>query len=91
MDAATTHLHAEGHPGARPGRLRCGASREEIMEALELASVLGIHTGTLAVPISLEVVEEATGPDAGPTAHRGTSPELPCRSAASLPRSVDTC
>jgi len=91
VDAATTHLHAEGHPGARPGRLRCGASREEIMEALELASVLGIHTGTLAVPISLEVVEEATGPDAGPTAHRGTSPELPCRSAASLPRSVDTC
>jgi hypothetical protein len=71
--------------------MRCGASREEIMEVLELASVLGIHTGTLAVPISLEEVEEAAGPDAGPTAHRGTSPELPCGSAASLPRSVDTC
>ena len=72
-------------------RLRDGATREEIMEVLELANVLGIHTCALAVPISLEALEEGVGPDAGPTAHRGTSPELTRGSIASLPRSVDTC
>jgi alkylhydroperoxidase/carboxymuconolactone decarboxylase family protein YurZ len=34
--------------------LRHGATSQEIMEVLQLVSVLGIHSATLGVPILLE-------------------------------------
>jgi alkylhydroperoxidase/carboxymuconolactone decarboxylase family protein YurZ len=60
VDASTTHLHADGTRAHIQAALRAGATQAEIMEVLELTSVLGIHTCTLAVPILLE---EASGPD----------------------------
>ena len=62
IDAATTHLY---NPGTRihiANALRHGASRDEIMEVLMIASVLGIHTLTDSVPIMMEVLK-ASGKD----------------------------
>jgi len=59
IDAATTHLY---NPGTRihiANALRHGASKEEIMEVLMIASVLGIHTITDSVPILIDVLKAA--------------------------------
>lgn len=64
VDASTTHLHAEGTRAHIRAALAHGATKEEVMEVLELTSVLGIHTATLAVPILLDELQRA-GP-AGP-------------------------
>jgi alkylhydroperoxidase/carboxymuconolactone decarboxylase family protein YurZ len=53
-DAATTHLHAEGTRAHIRAALRHGAAPAQVMEVLEVTSVLGIHTCTLAVPILLD-------------------------------------
>jgi alkylhydroperoxidase/carboxymuconolactone decarboxylase family protein YurZ len=58
VDAATTHLHADGTRAHIRAALRHGATREEVMEVLELATLLGIHTCTLAVPILMEELAE---------------------------------
>jgi alkylhydroperoxidase/carboxymuconolactone decarboxylase family protein YurZ len=39
--------------------IRLGATRQEIMEVLELTRVLGIHSTTHGVPILLEELEAA--------------------------------
>jgi alkylhydroperoxidase/carboxymuconolactone decarboxylase family protein YurZ len=59
IDAATTHLY---NPGTRihiANALRHGATKEEIMEVLMIASVLGIHTITDSVPILIDVLKAA--------------------------------
>jgi alkylhydroperoxidase/carboxymuconolactone decarboxylase family protein YurZ len=56
VDAATTHLHADGARAHIRAALRHGATREEVMEVLELATLLGIHSCTMAVPILAEEV-----------------------------------
>ena len=56
IDISTTHLYEKGTRVHMQNALEYGASREEIMEVMELASVLGIHTVTDSVPI---LVEEA--------------------------------
>ncbi|WP_227378148.1 carboxymuconolactone decarboxylase family protein [Haladaptatus halobius] len=56
IDVATTHLYLPGLRVHIQNALSYGATREEIMEVFELASVLGIHTITDSVPI---LVEEA--------------------------------
>jgi alkylhydroperoxidase/carboxymuconolactone decarboxylase family protein YurZ len=61
VDAATTHLHADGTRAHIRAALRHGATRDEVMEVLELATMIGIHTCTLAVPILLEELERAEG------------------------------
>jgi alkylhydroperoxidase/carboxymuconolactone decarboxylase family protein YurZ len=54
IDAATTHLYQPGLRQHIRNALRYGATKEEIMEVFELASVLGIHTCTEGVPILLD-------------------------------------
>lgn len=54
IDASTTHLYEPGLRVHIRNALSYGATREEIMEVLELTSVLGIHTCTVGVPILLE-------------------------------------
>lgn len=56
IDCNTTHLYNKGTRVHMQNALEYGATREEIMEVFELASVLGIHTITDSVPI---LVEEA--------------------------------
>jgi alkylhydroperoxidase/carboxymuconolactone decarboxylase family protein YurZ len=54
IDASTTHLYEPGLRTHMRNALGYGATKEEIMEVLELVSVLGIHSCTLGVPILLE-------------------------------------
>jgi alkylhydroperoxidase/carboxymuconolactone decarboxylase family protein YurZ len=54
IDASTTHLYEPGLRQHIRNALSYGATKEEVMEVLELVSVLGIHTCTVGVPILLE-------------------------------------
>lgn len=51
FDAATTHLHERGLKIHMRNALRYGATLEEIMEVLELASLMGIHGPLVSAPI----------------------------------------
>ena len=59
IDAATTHLYLPGLRQHISNAIRYGATREEIMEVLELTSVLGIHTCTEGVPVLMEELAKA--------------------------------
>lgn len=54
IDASTTHLYEPGLRVHIKNALNYGATKEEVMEVLELTSVLGIHTCTMGVPILME-------------------------------------
>lgn len=57
-DACATQLYAPGVAHHIERALAFGATREELMEVLELVSTIGIHTSNVGVPILLEVLEE---------------------------------
>jgi alkylhydroperoxidase/carboxymuconolactone decarboxylase family protein YurZ len=57
IDASTTHLYEPGLRQHIRNALSYGATKQEIMEVLELTSVLGIHSCTLGVPVLLEEFE----------------------------------
>jgi alkylhydroperoxidase/carboxymuconolactone decarboxylase family protein YurZ len=64
-DAAATHLYTPGIRQHIRAALAFGASKEEIMEVLELTCTLGIHAANIGVPLLLEVLTEEgirTGP-----------------------------
>lgn len=54
INAATTHLYAPGVRRHIANALRLGATRDEILEVIQLTTVLGIHAANLAVPILVE-------------------------------------
>ena len=58
MDAACTHLHEPGIRVHTAAAIKAGATKEEIMETLELSSVLGVHAVSVGVPTLLEVLLE---------------------------------
>jgi alkylhydroperoxidase/carboxymuconolactone decarboxylase family protein YurZ len=62
MDAAATHLFVPGIRQHIRNALEYGATREEIMEVLELTSTLGIHACNIGVPILVEELEAAGKP-----------------------------
>ncbi|MQA08968.1 MAG: carboxymuconolactone decarboxylase family protein [Pseudonocardiaceae bacterium] len=69
IDASTTHLYEPGLRQHIRNALAYGATKEEIMEVLELTSVLGIHTCILGVPVLLEEFEahqKSAGNGSGP-------------------------
>jgi alkylhydroperoxidase/carboxymuconolactone decarboxylase family protein YurZ len=55
--AAATHLYAPGIAQHLRAAILFGATREELMEVLELASTVGIHASNVGVPVLLEVLE----------------------------------
>jgi alkylhydroperoxidase/carboxymuconolactone decarboxylase family protein YurZ len=57
--SACTNLNAEGTRRHIRGSLDAGATREEIMMILKMASLLSIHTCSLAAPILLEEAQAA--------------------------------
>lgn len=59
IDASTTHLYLPGLRQHIRNAIRHGATRAEIMEVFELASVLGIHSCTEGVPLLLEEIAAA--------------------------------
>lgn len=56
--AAATHLYAPGIHRQVHNALDAGASREEIVEVLQLTATLGIHACNIGVPLLQEVLEE---------------------------------
>jgi alkylhydroperoxidase/carboxymuconolactone decarboxylase family protein YurZ len=59
VNAACTNLNADGTRRHIRGALDAGATREEILMVLKMASLLSIHTCSLAAPILLEEAKAA--------------------------------
>lgn len=58
VNASSTHLFAPGIQMHLKAALDFGATREELMEVLELTSTVGIHASNVAMPILAEVLQE---------------------------------
>ena len=58
VNAATTHLWAPGVRRHIRNALREGATQEEILEVIQLTSIMGIHSLTLGAPILQDEVTE---------------------------------
>jgi alkylhydroperoxidase/carboxymuconolactone decarboxylase family protein YurZ len=61
FDASATHMYVPGLRQHIENALAYGATPAEVMEVLELASTIGIHTCVVAVPILLEELARAEG------------------------------
>ena len=59
FDVAATHLYVKGLRQHIRNALGYGATREEVMEVIEIASVLGIHAANVGVPILVEELAAA--------------------------------
>jgi alkylhydroperoxidase/carboxymuconolactone decarboxylase family protein YurZ len=59
VNAACTNLNADGVRQHIRGALDAGATREEVLMVLKMASLLSIHTCSLAAPILLEEAQAA--------------------------------
>lgn len=65
INAATTHLYGPGVRRHIRNALAHGATREEIVEAIQLTTLLGIHSSNLALPILAEELQARGGGAAG--------------------------
>jgi alkylhydroperoxidase/carboxymuconolactone decarboxylase family protein YurZ len=66
INAAATHMNVPGILPHVKAALDLGATPGEIMEVLELAATLGIHTMNIGVPLLVEVLEERGRTEATP-------------------------
>jgi alkylhydroperoxidase/carboxymuconolactone decarboxylase family protein YurZ len=62
VDASTTHLFPTGVRTHTRAALGHGATAEEIVEVLELVSVLGTQSVTFGVPILMEEIAKLNDP-----------------------------
>ncbi|WP_396658338.1 carboxymuconolactone decarboxylase family protein [Microbacterium sp.] len=69
-NAAATHRHLPGVRRHMRRAIALGATPEEIVEVLELASTLGIHTMNIGVPLLVEVLEERGRSESAPLTAR---------------------
>ncbi|MFE1573966.1 carboxymuconolactone decarboxylase family protein [Comamonas odontotermitis] len=60
INAATTHLYAPGVRRHIQNALKAGATQEELLEVIQLTTVMGIHSCNMAVPILLEEAAAAS-------------------------------
>ncbi len=58
INVATTHLYGPGARRHMQNALRLGATPAELLETIELTTVMGIHACNLAIPIMVEEVEK---------------------------------
>ena len=58
INAATTHLYAPGVRRHIQNALRLGATREELLEVIQLTTILGIHAVNTAVPILADELQK---------------------------------
>jgi alkylhydroperoxidase/carboxymuconolactone decarboxylase family protein YurZ len=70
VNAACTNLSADGTRRHMRGALEAGATREEILMILKIASLLSIHTCSLGAPMLLE---EAQAAGVKPTPHKAAA------------------
>jgi alkylhydroperoxidase/carboxymuconolactone decarboxylase family protein YurZ len=59
VNAAATHLFEPGIRAHVRRALEAGATKEELLEVLQLTSTLGIHASTVGVPLLLEATIES--------------------------------
>lgn len=71
VNIACTNLNAEGTRRNIRGALEAGASREEVLMVIKMASLLAIHVCSLGAPILLE---EGKAAGASPKAKAGATP-----------------
>ncbi len=64
IDSSTTHMFEAGLRLHIRNALGYGATADEIMEVLQLTSVLGVHTVTMGVPALLDSMRAAGYPEA---------------------------
>jgi alkylhydroperoxidase/carboxymuconolactone decarboxylase family protein YurZ len=74
INAAATNLNADGTRRHIHSALAAGASRDEILTIVKMASVLSIHSCSLGAPILLE---EARAAGAQPAPREGPAPPTP--------------
>ncbi len=60
INAATTHLYAPGVRRHIANAFKAGATREEVLETIQLVTIMGIHSCNLAIPILCEEYEKFT-------------------------------
>jgi alkylhydroperoxidase/carboxymuconolactone decarboxylase family protein YurZ len=65
FDVAATHLYVKGLRLHIRKALEYGATREEVLEVIELVSVIGIHSCTVGVPILVEELAVHAGAGEG--------------------------
>jgi alkylhydroperoxidase/carboxymuconolactone decarboxylase family protein YurZ len=54
VNAATTHLYAPGVRRHMANAFKAGATREEVLETIQLITIMGIHSANVAIPILAE-------------------------------------
>ena len=59
FDAAATHLYVPGLRMHMKNALGYGATKEELMEVLEVVSLIGMHGAELAAPIVVDELQQA--------------------------------
>lgn len=59
FDASATHMYVPGLKLHMRNALRYGATEQELMEVLEIVSVIGIHASTLGAPILVQELARA--------------------------------
>ena len=62
VNAAATHMYAPGIREHARRAIDLGATREELLEVLQLTSTLGIHASTVGVPLLLEALGDREAP-----------------------------
>jgi alkylhydroperoxidase/carboxymuconolactone decarboxylase family protein YurZ len=60
FDCASTHLYVPGLKLHMKNALGYGATPQEILEVLELATLLSLHTAHVAAPIIAELASAST-------------------------------
>lgn len=78
INVATTHLYAPGARRHMQNALRLGATGEEILEVIQLTTVMGIHSVNMAVPMLVEELAKAgavAAPAAKPAARKPAAPK----------------
>lgn len=58
VNASATHMYQPGVRRHIQNALKAGATREEIVECLQLSSLIGIHAFNIAVPILVEEINQ---------------------------------
>jgi alkylhydroperoxidase/carboxymuconolactone decarboxylase family protein YurZ len=62
VNAAATHLYEPGIREHARRAVELGATKEELLEVLQLTSTLGIHASTVGVPLLLEALADREVP-----------------------------
>lgn len=84
LDVSATHLYAPGVRRHIREAMRLGATRAEILEVVQVAAVIGIHSSALAAPLLKAELKKAAIPDNSAKHHPepGSTPRIDAARAA---------